>query len=207
MPLNFVANTNIICWGATGIGKTTFILRILKEKLIEPFPQKIFYMYRIRQDFMESWNTDPQNPQVKFIENLNFDEIETTQPSILIIDDLMLSTNQATTEQFILGSHHKKITTFFITQSLFPNDPLFRIMSANTHYFVLFNNQRNYRQLCTLAHQAFVKKDFLLVEEAYKRALQTPRDFIILCFNPNIPQELTIIGDFWSKFVSVYLHS
>ena len=206
MPLNFLANHNTIIWGASGVGKTTFMLRIIKEKLIYPFPKLIYYMYRVRQDFMDKWNLDKTNPPIKFIENLNFDELDNNrEPCILVIDDLLLSTNKDTCEQFILGSHHKKISTFFLTQSLFPKDDMFRCMSQNTHYFVLFNNQRNFRQLLTLARQAFTKKDVELVESAYKRSLQTPRGFIILTFNPLIPQELAILTDFWEKYPSVYL--
>ncbi len=79
-------------------------------------------------------------------------------------------------------------------------------MSSNAHYFVLFNNQRNFRQLLTLAHQAFSKKEVKLVEEAYIKSLKTPLDFIILTFNPEVPSELTILGDYWSDTPSIYLN-
>ena len=199
MPIKFMANHNCIVYGSTGVGKTHFMLRILKEKLIEPFPKSITYMYGVKQSFMDTWNKE-SNPKIEFVQGLDFNKVKNN--SILIIDDLLLSNNKEVAEAFIMGSHHRCISVFYLTQNLFPNDPLFRLMSLNAHYFVLFQNPRNQRQVFTLAQQAFT--DLAAFRLAYKRASLTPRDFIILNFNPLLPKELTIIGDFWSKYISVY---
>ena len=60
--IKFIANSNIIVSGATSSGKTSAILRIFKERLIEPFPEKIYYLYGAFQDFMKKWNSDKSNP-------------------------------------------------------------------------------------------------------------------------------------------------
>jgi hypothetical protein len=78
-------------------------------------------------------------------------------------------------------------------------------MSANTHYYVLFQNQRNFRQINTLARQVFVGKDVNRILEAYKRACQSPRGFILLSFSPLLPNELTVTTDYWQPWLSVYL--
>lgn len=201
MPIKFIANHNCIIYGATNVGKTTFMLRVLKERLIEPFPNHINYMYSVAQPFMETWN-DGKNPRINFIEGLDFSHAQSN--SVLVIDDLLLDNNKDVAKTFILGSHHRQISVFFLTQNLFPRDDLFRLMSLNCHYFVLFQNQRNYRQVLTLARQAFTN-DVDRVVNAYKRASLDPRGFILLTFNPLVPRELSVITDYWSKYMSIYL--
>ena len=199
MPIKFLANHNTIVFGQTGSGKTHFILQVIKKRLIQPFPHKIYYMYGVRQAFMN------EHPTIKFIEGLNFSEMDTSLPSMLVIDDLILDTNKEVASAFILGSHHKQISLFFISQNLFPNCNTFRLMSANAHYFVIFQNQRLFRQVHTLTRQIFVGKDANRIINAYKRASGMPRGFILLSFSPQLPQQLTVITDFWRPWVSVYL--
>ena len=201
MPIKFIANHNCIIYGSTGVGKTHFMLRILKERLIEPFPSNIVYLYGVRQPFMNEWNNGV-NPDIQFVEGLDFHQVK--DDSILIIDDLLLSNNREVAKTFILGSHHRCISVFYLTQNLFPKDDMFRLMSLNSHYFVLFQNPRNQQQVFTLARQAFT--DLTAFSAAYKRASLNPRGFVLLNFNPLLPKELSIVTDFWSKYISVYLN-
>jgi len=201
MPIKFLANHNTIIFGQTGAGKTHFILDVIRHKLIHPFPNKIYYMYKIRQPFMD----EKRFKDITFIEGLDFQQIHTSQASMLVIDDLVLSTNRDVAEVFILGSHHRQISIFFLTQNLFPNCDLFRLMSANSHYFVIFQNQRNFRQVMTLGRQIFVGRDIKRITEAYKRASSKPRGFIVLSFAPQLPNELYVVTDWWEKCPSVYL--
>ena len=204
MPVKFLCNKNTIVFGATGAGKTEFILAVIRQKLVEPMPKNIFYMYNIEQDFMKTWNERESIP-IKFIKGLDFNQMDTSEPSLLVIDDLILSNNKMVAEMFILGSHHKKVSVFFLTQNLFPNCPVFRLMSANAHYFVLFNSQRHFRQVNTLARQIYVGKDLARITNAYKNSSKRHRGFIVLSFVPELPEELTVITDWWEICPSVYL--
>ena len=199
MAIKFLANHNTIIFGQTGAGKTQFILRIIRERLIEPFPKNVYYMYGVEQPFMKD------NPDIKFIYGLDFEQMDTSEPSLLVVDDLILDTNKDVASAFIMGSHHKKISIFFITQNLFPNCNTFRLMSANAHYYVLFHNQRNLRQVHTLARQIFVGKDVNRILAAYKRASKKSRGFVLLSFSPLLPKELTVITDYWEPWISIYL--
>ena len=199
MTIKFLANHNTIVFGQTGAGKTQFILKVIERKLIEPFPKNIFYMYGVEQDFMQNY------PNITFIKGLDFTKVNTSEPSMLVVDDLLLDINKEVASAFILGSHHRKISLFFISQNLFPNCNTFRLMSANSHYYVLFHNQRNFRQVHTLARQIFVGKDLNRILAAYKRASENPRGFILLSFSPLLPKELTVLTDFWSPWPSIYL--
>ena len=204
MPIKFLANHNTIIFGQTGAGKTHFILNVIKNNLVHPFPSKLYYMYNVEQEFMKTWNTT-ENQSITFIKGLDFEQLNTSEPSLLVVDDLVLSTNKTVAEMFILGSHHKQISLFYITQNLFPNDPIFRIMSANAHYYILFHCQRHFRQVHTLARQIYVGEDLKRIINAYKRASEKPRGFIVLSFSPLLPQELTVVTDWWEPCPSIYL--
>ena len=206
MPIKFLANHNTIIFGQTGAGKTHFVLEVIKRKLILPFPQNIYYMYSVEQDFMKTWN-DTNTTPITFIKGLDFESMDTSKPSMLVIDDLILSNNKEVGEMFILGSHHKKISLFFLTQTLFPNCSIFRTMSENAHYYVLFHCQRHIRKVHTLFHQAFDKENIKRVTNAYKRAGNKPRGFIVLSFSPLLPKEITVVTDWWQPWVSVYPQS
>jgi len=204
MVIKFLANRSTIIFGSSGAGKTEFMLSVIRQKLIEPWPKNVFYMYGVDQPFMTTWNETESTP-IKFIKGLNFDEIDTLEPSVLIMDDLLLSNNQNVAEIFTAGSHHRKISTFFMTQSLFPNCPIFRTMSANSSYFVLFHSQRHFRQINTLAHQIFVGQEVNRIINAYKRVAKRQRGFIVLSFDPELPDELTVVTDWFEVCPSVYL--
>ena len=57
----------------------------------------------------------------------------------------------------------------------------------------------------TLARQIFVGNDVKRITEAYKRAGENPRGFIVLSFSPMLPRELTVVTDWWEECPSVYL--
>lgn len=204
MVIKFLANHNCIIFGMSGAGKTHFILEVIKKKLVHPFPKKIYYMFNCEQPFMKTWN-NTDNAEIRFIKGLDFEQMDTTEPSMLVIDDLLLSTNASVAELFILGSHHKQISLFYLTQSLFHNDNIYRTMSNNSHYMVLFTLLRNTRQLNILARQIFGREDLARALNAYKRASQKERGFVVLSFSPLLPQELAVVTDWWEACPSLYL--
>ena len=161
-------------------------------------------MFKLEQEFMKTWAEREEQP-VRFINGLKFEEIDTTEPSMLIIDDLMLSTDKEIAEMFILGSHHHQVSIFFITQGLFHNCDQYRLMSNNAHYYVIFNNKRNASQINHLARQVFIGKEQKRIINAYKRAGQRPFGFIVLSFAPELPDELAVVTDWWEICPSIYL--
>ena len=78
-------------------------------------------------------------------------------------------------------------------------------MSANAHYIVIFQCQRHFRQVHTLARQIFIGNDLNRITNAYKRASETSRGFIVLSFSPLLPKELTVVTDWWEPCPSLYL--
>lgn len=204
MPIKFQASRNTIIYGTSGSGKTQFILEVIRQKLVHPWPVNLYYMYGVEQPFMGEWN-QKEDQSIKFIHGLNFEEMDTSEPSLLVVDDLILSGNKEVAEVFIMGSHHKQISIFYLTQNLFPKCPLFRLMSSNAHYYVLFHGQRNTKQVNTLARQVYTGKDVHRIMNAYKRCARRHRGFILLTFSPDLPEELTVLTDYWEWLPSIYL--
>ena len=78
-------------------------------------------------------------------------------------------------------------------------------MSNNAHYYVIFQHQRNFRQVHTLARKIYVGKDLTRITNAYKRASERQRGFIVLSFAHELPDELTVVTDWWEICPSIYL--
>ena len=203
--IKFYANSNIMVIGATSSGKTTTVLKIIKQRLIEPWPQKIFYLYGAKQDFMDIWNKDKSNPTIEFVCGLQLEVLEKfTGPKLLIIDDLCLSQNKDLTNHFIRGSHHMQTTTIYISHSIFLNDDNYRMMSNNCQYMLIMRNKRNLAQLTRLARQ-ILGSDYLRILEAYDYNKNNQFGFVLLSFHPKVPEELLVLSDFFKPCPSVFL--
>ena len=203
--LKFYANSNIMVVGATSSGKTTTVLEIIKQKLIEPWPQKIFYLYGAKQKFMDSWNNNKHNSAIEFISGLELGVLETfSGPKLLIIDDLCLSQNKDLTNHFIRGSHHLQTTTIYISHSIFLNDDNYRVMSNNCQYMLIMRNKRNLAQLTRLARQ-ILGSAYIRILEAYDYNKNNQFGFVLLSFHPKVPEELLVLSDFFKSCPSIFL--
>ena len=203
MSIKFYATSNILVIGASQSGKTTSVLKIIKQKRIEPMPEKIFYLYGARQPFMDRWNTDNPQQKIEFVEGLNLDVVDQCkEPKLLIIDDLILELNKDLAQHFIAGSHHKRVTTIFITHSIYLNNELYRLISNNTQYILLFKNKRNYSQVARLGRQ-ILGSEYARLTEAYKYI--GPYEFVLLSFHQLIPDELLVTTNFFGKCLNVFM--
>lgn len=203
MPLKFKSGTNILVYGVSGSGKTTFVLEILKQRLITDFPKKIFYFYKVKQPFMDTFHKEFTNIKVEFIEGLPNDELDNGE-CVAVLDDLLLENQKKASELFIFKSHHLNITVFFLTQNLYPKNDHIRLMTLNAHYMVLFADMRSQRQINSLANQLFASNKSRLTE-AYNMAINTRFGFVVLNFLKEVPRELTVLTHFWDLSPSIFL--
>lgn len=195
--MKLYANSNILVIGASGSGKTTSVLKIIEDELIEPMPKKIFYLYGAHQSFMDSMTN------IEFIKGLDLSVVDKYKgPTLLIIDDLILELNRDLAQHFIAGSHHKQTTTIFITHSLYLNNELYRLISNNSQYILLFKNKRNFSQVSRLGRQILAGEYGRLVE-AYKYVKSF--EFVLLSFHPLVPDDLLVTADFFKKCPSVFI--
>ena len=162
--MKFLHPSNICVVGPSGSGKTLYVLKVITSRNIDPFPRDIYYLYNVWQDFMKYF------PQIKFVQGMNLGVIKDDgKDKLLIIDDLMLEMNKELGEHFICRTRHLKCSTIFLMHTLFQNKDIHRLISNNTHYFVIFGNRRQMLNVKTLAKQLGMTDRIL---EAFTYAMQ-----------------------------------
>ena len=164
--------------------------------MLNPFPNKIYYLYNIEQDFMHDF------PEVNFVRGLDLGVIGNDRTSkLLIIDDLMLQTNKELGEQFIVRTRHLNCTTIFLTHELFRNHEIHRLISNNTHYFIILGNRRQAADVRRIGRQLEMQD---LVTKAYKYACSKPFGNLCLSIHSFSKNQLTVTCDIFEKWSRVF---
>ena len=171
-----------------------FVLNLITQRKLEPFPRDIYYLYNVRQDFMADF------PEITFVQGMDLSVIEDDgADKLLIIDDLMLEMNKELGEHFICRTRHLKCSTIFLMHTLFQNKDVHRLISNNTHYFVIFGNRRQMLNVKTLGNQIGLLKQVL---EGYRHAMK-PYGYFVIALHPRVPELLTVTSDFGGCFTGL----
>ena len=193
--MKFLHPSNICVVGPSGSGKTMYVLNIINKQKIDPFPKDIYYLYNVRQDFMNRFS------QINFVQGMDLSVIEDDgADKLLIIDDLMLEMNKELGEHFICRTRHLKCSTIFLMHSMFQNKDIHRLISNNTHYFVIFGNRRQMLNVKTLGRQLGMVERVL---EGFRDASSKPFGYFVIALHPRVPELLTVTSDF-EKWQVVY---
>ena len=187
----FEAPSTFSISGTTQSGKTTWLFRLLRNK-VQLFgdnpPHSILYCYGIWQELFKQIESNISEisfheglPTSEQIENL----ISNKKHNIIILDDLMLDVvkNSEMELLFTRGAHHKKLTIIYLNQNMFCQGKNARSISLNCHYLILFQNLRDCSQIKRLGQQIFPNQSQVLVE-AYKDCLQEPFGYLVIDLSP-----------------------
>jgi hypothetical protein len=172
--------SNISILGCSSSGKSTLLLRILKNKdrLFSTPPNKVIYIYSIWQELYEQMNREVSN--ITFINHIpSEDEIlsytENVDHTIICIDDMMrevLST-QVMSDMSTKLCHHCKITCIITSQDSAHQGKYKSSITKNTHYTILMNSPR---EMCTIRSLGTQMGDYKNLMSAYKDAM-TMQDY------------------------------
>ena len=119
------------------------------------------------------------------------EDFDGSQPTLLIVDDLMIETNEEIANMFTKGSHHRNASVVFLVQNLFHKNKHVRTISLNSHYMVLFKNPRDASQFASLVRQMYPNKSAFAVE-AYKDATREPYSYLLVNLHREQDEELRL---------------
>ena len=162
--------------GSSQSGKTTTVLQWLinKEKIFETPFEKITYIYG--SVFQQSFK-NPLLKNVEFTDSLEkFYNLKNYGKNghLLILDDTLdvVGNNDQMVSLATKDVHHTNTSVIILTQTIFYNTPIYRILKDNTTYFFI-KNQVNPFKLKHFANQIGLKSNFFI--EAYEHVLNKNR--------------------------------
>lgn len=200
----FNAPFTLILCGATGSGKTQWLLKFLNhtDEIINPPPSKILYCYgemnesiiALKNKGIETHNGIPDIELIKSQE----------KPLLLILDDLMLNMkNEFIDLIFTRGSHNWNTSVIFVTQSLYGRD--IKTARANSHYLVLMRNPSAQLHVRTLGSQLFPRRLNYFMD-SYNDATKNLYSYLVINMHPNAPESLRLSANiFPNEKHTIYL--
>lgn len=180
--------STFIVSGPSQSGKTSLVVDILKNgsTLFEDprCLQQVYYFYKQWQPKYDEMQRSGLN--VEFIQRLpNVAQIRdyatvlaSSGGCVMILDDFMQEVSKDISVLFSALSHHLKITTFLLTQNLFYRNPVFRDISLNATYIILFKNPRDASQISTFARQYRPGKNNFITQ-IYKHVTKDPHTYVL----------------------------
>ena len=145
-------------------------------------------------------------PGVEFHDGLpEVSSFDGKKRTLLVMDDLMTSTDDRVVDIFTKISHHRNISVVYLTQNLFYKNKQTHTLSLNSHYIVLFKNARDATQVAYLARQLYPSKSTFTIE-AFKNAMSAPYGYQLIDLKRQTDDKLRLRTDIFPGDVQyVYL--
>jgi len=179
-----------VCAGPTGSGKTVLMRKLIKHasSTIDPSPEKIIWYYSEHQpDLVRELGS-----MVEFKEGCpEMNEFDGTQPTLVIIDDLMSECGDQIGKMFTKGSHHRNLSIWFLVQNFFHHNKELRTITLNAQYVILFKNPRDKQQIKYLARQMY-GDDARAMEDAYMAATEKAHGYLLVDLKQSTPDHLRL---------------
>ena len=100
----------------TDSGKSVFTLKLIEhaQEIISPLPERILFCYGEYQKIFDNY------PGVEFHDGLpEVSSIDGKKRTLLVMDDLMTSTDDGVVDIFTKISHHRNFSVVYLIQNLF----------------------------------------------------------------------------------------
>lgn len=184
--LKFIHPSTIQVSGPTGCGKTRFVLNLLNERMIEPFPERLIWVY---SEWQPDYDTLKENfSNMEFVRGFSedlYDSILPKERNLLVLDDQMSEASDSKTlaRLFTKGSHHRNLTVIYLVQNLYDQGKSSRTVSLNTHYIVIFKNKRDGSQFRKLAQQLKPNNSGWLIA-AFENATKDRYGYLVIDNHP-----------------------
>ena len=203
MSYPFLHPASIIIAGPSRSGKTTFLRRMLEEKMLFPFPKRIVFVYGEWQkeyDKMRKINAG----DIEFVKGPMTDELyesfDPNETNMLVLDDQMTEANKTIQleKYFVQGVHHRNLTIVFIVQNIFEKGKAMRTTTLNANYLVLYKCPRDRGQVAILGRQMYPSKWKSFVA-AFEQATHNPFSYLVVDLLPDTPEEYRLRGNIFKN--------
>ena len=188
--------------GPTGSGKSVFTLKLIEhaQEIISPPTERILFCYGEYKQIFDNYL------EVEFHDGLpEVSSFYGKKRTLLVMDDLMTSTDDRVVDIFTKISLHRKLSVVYLTQNLFYKNKQTRTFSFNSHYIVLFKKARDATQMANLARQMYSGKSAFMIE-AFKNATSAPNGYLLIDLTPETDDKLRLKTDIFPGNVHyVYL--
>lgn len=206
--------STILIAGPTGSGKTEFLVRLLQTRSIEPFPQRVVWVYGEWQSAYDRiLNLKLKHVNLTFVKDFNeeiYESLNRNVRNLVVLDDQMENENAHSkggsnlAKFFTQGSHHRNLTVVYIVQNLFHQSKSMRTISLNSQYVVVFKNPRDKQQIECLGRQMFPNNPRFLTA-AFEDATSEPYGYLVIDLRPETPESYRIRADMFGDCQSVYV--
>ena len=189
--LRFQTPCSLVCAGPSQAGKTSFTLNLLRH-IPEMFQDdrckdNVLYFYKNWQPALARFSKE--GIVKRFFDYLPTADqiIELTRPyakdggSVVVIDDFAEQLNKEICRIVTAVCHHERTNVLILVQNVFLRNPVFREISLNANYILLFRNPRDRAQISSLARQ-ISPANWKWVVDAYKEATRRPHSYVLFDF-------------------------
>ena len=203
--------TSMILAGPSSCGKSSFVKNLIMSR-DTLFHKPSLNAYIVCSNVQNMYEDMVKNKNVKKIfykmpskaEILQIAKLGSrTGGTILILDDLLteLAKNNTLIEEiFTEMAHHQKLSVVLCVQNLFYQNNIFRTLSLNSAYLVVFKNPRDMKQIDFIAYRSYAMNP-KVVTEAYKDATYRPYSYIFMDFTQTTPEFLRLRTDIFPSDV------
>lgn len=194
LSLKLIHPSTTMISGPTGSGKTQFVMKLIKQNMIYPTPEKIQILYGEWQSAYDELLM--LRPDIDFIKGFPpnlYDSLDPSVRNLVILDDQMskVGDSKDLSRLFTEGSHHRNLSIIYIVQNLFDKGKSQRTVSLNTQYLVLFKNPRDKSQIEVLARQMFPKNTKFLVS-SFVDATVKPFGYLLIDLRPETEENFRV---------------
>ena len=185
----FDSPTSVAVYAPPSSGKSTLTRKILEnaDELFTIPPEFVVYCYKEWLPMLDEMKQTVRgfitHQGVPTREEL--DQWTTGKHFILVLDDLQQScqNDKDVAEMFTVGSHHRNFTIMYLCHNIFAKGNFSRTINLNSHYLVLFRNNRDTQQVQTLGRQIFGKKTTYFLD-AYHKATAQRFGYLVINLHP-----------------------
>ena len=154
--------------------------------MMQPSPIKIHFFFETWQKGYETKNKSIQFHKEELTEEkfkkLSY-PLKEKGGSLFVLDDGMTNINKDMVRIFSIWARQYNASIILVTHNLFYNDPIYRNLSLNTHYFVLLRTQRAWKQVSLLLRQLF--SNYKTVEQFVEEIFSKKHAYVILDVHPD----------------------